>query len=48
MEIEFLKDTVKSLEDNLNKALNEIAQNNKNIAEATNTIKTLELENIKL
>ncbi|VVC35378.1 Hypothetical protein CINCED_3A004784 [Cinara cedri] len=48
MEIEFLKDTTKTLEDNLNKALNEIANDNKNIVEATNTIKILELEIIKL
>lgn len=48
MEIEFLKDTAKLLEDNLNKAINEIAKDNKNLVEATNTIKVLELEIIKL
>lgn len=48
MEIVFLKDTKKSLENNLNKAINEISENNRIILSATDRIKTLELEISKL
>jgi len=48
MEIAFLKDTTKSLENHLNKAINEISENNRNILSAADRIKTLELEISKL
>lgn len=48
MEIQFLKDTSKSLENNLDKAITEIAENNETIVAATDRIKTLEMEISKL
>ncbi|XP_022178218.1 myosin-1-like isoform X2 [Myzus persicae] len=48
MEITFLKDTTKSLENHLNKAIHEISENNGIILESSNRIKTLELEISKL
>jgi len=48
MEIAFLKDTAKSLENHLDSAINEIALDNKHIVEATDKIKTLEMEISKL
>jgi hypothetical protein len=48
MEIQFLKDTIKSLENNLNKSIAEIAENNETIVTATDRIKTLEMEISKL
>lgn len=48
MEIAFLKDTTKSLENHLNKAIHEITENNGIILESSNKIKTLELEISKL
>ncbi|XP_060842329.1 putative leucine-rich repeat-containing protein DDB_G0290503 isoform X4 [Rhopalosiphum padi] len=48
MEIAFLKDTTKSLENHLNKAINEISENNGIILGASDRIKTLELEISKL
>ncbi|XP_026809526.1 tropomyosin-like [Rhopalosiphum maidis] len=48
MEIAFLKDTTKSLENHLNKAINEISENNGIILGASDKIKTLELEISKL
>lgn len=48
MEIAFLKDTTKSMENHLNKAIHEISENNRIILEASNKIKTLELEISKL
>lgn len=47
-EITFLKDTVKSLESHLNRAINEIAESSKNHIQATDRIKMLEMENSKL
>ncbi|KAF0759020.1 protein BCAP-like isoform X1 [Aphis craccivora] len=48
MEIAFLKDTTKSLKNHLNKAINEISENNRIILSAADRIKTLELEISKL
>lgn len=48
MEIAFLKDTKKSLENHLNKAINEISENNRIILSAADRIKTLELKISKL
>lgn len=48
MEITFLNDTIKSLENNLKRATNEIAKNNETIVEATGRIKYLEIELSKL
>lgn len=48
MEIKFLKDTSKSLENNLNKAITEIAENSETIVTAADRIKTLEMEISKL
>lgn len=48
MEITFLKDTTKSLENHLNKAINEISEDKKNLLNATDKIKSLEMEISKL
>ncbi|XP_060871625.1 putative leucine-rich repeat-containing protein DDB_G0290503 [Metopolophium dirhodum] len=48
MEIAFLKDTTKSLENHLNIAIHEISENNGIILELSDRIKTLELEISKL
>lgn len=48
MEITFLKDMVKSLETHLNRAMNEISEYNIHIVEATDKIKSLEIEISKL
>lgn len=48
MEIDFLTDMTKSLETHLNKALNQIAEDNVRIVEATDKIKTLEMEISKM
>jgi len=48
MEIAFLKDTTKSLENHLNKAINEISEKNLTILKSSDRINTLELENSKL
>lgn len=48
MEITFLKDTTKSLENHLNKAINEISENKIIILNKADRIKTLELEISKL
>ncbi|XP_029342112.1 putative leucine-rich repeat-containing protein DDB_G0290503 [Acyrthosiphon pisum] len=48
MEIAFLKDTTKSLENHLNIAIHEISENNGIILESSDRIKTLELEISKL
>lgn len=48
MEITFLNDKIKSLENNLNRAINEIGEDNANILEATDKIKVLEMEISKL
>lgn len=47
-QITFLKDTAKSLECHLNRAINEIEESCKNNVQATDKIKTLELEISKL
>lgn len=48
MEISFLRDTIKSLENNLNQSIIEIANDNENIVSATDTIKTLEMKISKM
>lgn len=48
MEISFLRNTTKSLENNLNQAIIEIAEDNENIVAAKDIIKTLEIKISKL
>jgi len=48
MEIAFLKDATKSLENHLNIAIHEISESNGIILESSDRIKTLELEISKL
>lgn len=48
MEISFLNDTIKSLENNLKRATDEISKNNETIVKATDRIKYLEIEISKL
>lgn len=48
METKFLENTISTLENHLKKAMNEIALDNENIINATDKIKSLELEICKL